>query len=117
MEKIAKKLLVDAPLRGMSNAIAGYVKDSFYPKGRRYSYGGPFFQVPQAGMGQVQDPITGVVEGVKKAVPSIVEIALVALGIYVAFGFVSGVVRSWRRNDGGFSGAPAGCRCVQWVCD
>jgi len=114
---IGKKLLLEAPTRGVANAISAYVKDALY-KGRRYSYGSVRLQQPGE-LGQVQrDPIVEVVESIERVMPAVLKMAGMALGIYVGGYIVWGLVKNWLGgNTGGFSGAPAGCRCVRWECD
>jgi len=105
MSSIPRKLLVEAPVRGIANAIAQSFKDSLY-RGR----GGYRRQELEA-----PDLLGGFVEGIERAAPSIFSLAFKVAAFYFGVKLLNRLLDGTPQG-GGVAGVPVGCRCVKWEC-
>jgi len=91
---------MDAPTRGVTNAISAYVKDMLYPpRSRREER-------------QVLDPLAGLAESVERTAPTLLKWLMIG-------GITIWVLKQLNQGGGGGFGGGGGskCRCVEWRCD
>ena len=100
---VTRKILVEGPTRGVTNAISAYVKDILYSsKSKRGSN-----QV------QVSDPLSELAEGVERVGPVLLKWGVIFGGIFLFLKWILGEV----GNSGPGLGGGGRCRCIQWVCE
>ena len=97
----AKKIM-EAPVRGVANAIAAAAKDAVYSKSRVRER-----QVEQVSL------LAGIVSEIEQVAPKLLKWFLLATVIHYGMKWLNGGM----GRSGGVAGVPVGCRCVEWRCD
>ena len=97
----AKKIM-EAPVRGVANAIAAAAKDAVYSKSRVRER-----QAEQVSL------LAGIVSEIEEVAPKLLKWVLITALIHYGLKWFDGRI----GRSGGVAGIPAGCRCVEWRCD